>query len=76
MEGNVDIYGHDNYPLGFNCANPNIWPANAIPTYFHDTHEQQSPTTPYTVPEFQGGSFDPWGGNVHLVLASMSVGNT
>ncbi|KAF2152398.1 glycoside hydrolase family 35 protein [Myriangium duriaei CBS 260.36] len=58
----VDIYGHDSYPLGFDCANPEVWPDNALPTYFHTLHEEQSPTTPYSLVEFQGGSFDPWGG--------------
>ena len=60
--GEVDIYGHDSYPLGFDCANPSSWPADAIPTTFRQTHLQQSPSTPYTIPEFQGGSFDPPGG--------------
>lgn len=58
----VDIYGHDGYPLGFDCANPTVWPNNALPTNWHTLHEQQSPNTPYSIVEFQGGSFDPWGG--------------
>ncbi|KAB5559873.1 glycoside hydrolase family 35 protein [Coniochaeta sp. 2T2.1] len=61
-QGEVDIYGHDGYPLGFDCANPNTWPAKALPTNWYATHENQSASTPYTIPEFQGGSFDPWGG--------------
>ena len=60
--GEVDIYGQDSYPLGFDCAHPYTWPDGALPTYFLAAHEEQSPTTPYSVPEFQGGSFDPWGG--------------
>lgn len=63
-EGDVDIYGHDSYPLGFNCAAPTVWPAGDLPTYFHATHEEQSPSTFYSLDEFQGGSFDPWGGLV------------
>ena len=66
MEGNVDIYGHDNYPLGFDCANPRTWPSGNLPKNFHALHEQQSPNTPYALVEFQGGSFDPWGGLVGL----------
>ena len=62
-QGAVDIYGHDSYPLGFDCASPATWPDGALPTSFWSTHEQQSPTTPYTISEFQGGAFDPWGGN-------------
>lgn len=58
----VDIYGHDGYPLGFDCANPTTWPDGKLPTNWRDLHLQQSPTTPYSIIEFQGGSFDPWGG--------------
>jgi hypothetical protein len=65
-EGDVDIYGHDSYPLGFDCAHPYTWPAGAIPT-FHALHEEQSPSTFYSLDEFQGGSFDPWGGLVSFV---------
>ncbi|KAK5132421.1 hypothetical protein LTR08_009104 [Meristemomyces frigidus] len=58
----VDIYGHDGYPLGFDCANPETWPDNALPTYYLTLHREQSQSTPYSIVEFQGGSFDPWGG--------------
>lgn len=58
----VDIYGHDGYPLGFDCANPTTWPDDKLPTNWKQLHEQQSPTTPYSILEFQSGSFDPWGG--------------
>ncbi|KAI0481363.1 glycoside hydrolase superfamily [Xylariaceae sp. FL0804] len=60
--GQVDIYGHDGYPLGFDCAAPTTWPSGDLPTDYHELHEEQSPTTPYSITEFQGGSFDPWGG--------------
>ncbi|KAK5149882.1 hypothetical protein LTS14_010597 [Recurvomyces mirabilis] len=58
----VDIYGYDGYPLGFDCANPYTWPDQALPTYFLGSHQNDSPTTPNFIVEFQGGSFDPWGG--------------
>lgn len=58
----VDIYGHDGYPLGFDCANPDNWPDRRLPTNWKELHEQQSPNTPYSIIEFQSGSFDPWGG--------------
>ncbi|KAJ5682629.1 Glycoside hydrolase family 35 [Penicillium macrosclerotiorum] len=61
--GAVDIYGHDSYPLGFDCANPATWPSGYLPTNFRTLHEEQSPNTPYSLVEFQGGAFDPWGGN-------------
>lgn len=61
-EGEVDIYGHDGYPLGFDCAHPDVWPTNGLPTTLRSNHLKQSPSTPYSLVEFQGGSFDPWGG--------------
>ncbi|KAL8719117.1 MAG: hypothetical protein Q9225_003829 [Loekoesia sp. 1 TL-2023] len=61
--GSVDIYGHDAYPLGFDCANPYVWPNGALPLNFRTLHLEQSPSTPYSLVEFQGGSFDPWGGS-------------
>ncbi|KAK8034885.1 hypothetical protein PG993_009880 [Apiospora rasikravindrae] len=60
--GQVDVYGHDGYPLGFDCASPTVWPAGALPTDWRALHLQQSPSTPYSINEFQAGSFDPWGG--------------
>ncbi|KAK6849720.1 beta-galactosidase [Apiospora arundinis] len=60
--GEVDIYGHDGYPLGFDCANPTVWPTGGLPTDWRTLHLQQSPSTPYSINEFQAGSFDPWGG--------------
>ncbi|KAL1986538.1 hypothetical protein VTN96DRAFT_6116 [Rasamsonia emersonii] len=60
--GQVDIYSHDSYPLGFDCSQPYNWTGDYFPTNFYTVHEEQSPTTPYSISEFQGGSFDPWGG--------------
>lgn len=59
----IDIYGHDGYPLGFDCSNPDTWKPNALPTDWAELHKQQSPSTPYAIIEFQGGSFDSWGGS-------------
>lgn len=61
-KGATDIYGHDSYPLGFDCANPTVWPEGNLPTNFWTLHEEQSPTTPYSLVEFQAGAYDPWGG--------------
>ena len=58
----TDIYGYDRYPLGFDCMNPAVWPDGSLPTNFTILHEQQNPGTPNSIVEFQGGSFDPWGG--------------
>lgn len=49
--GAVDIYGHDSYPLGFNCANTTDWTAEYFPTNFSVVHFEQSPSTPYAISE-------------------------
>ncbi|HEY2042042.1 MAG TPA: beta-galactosidase [Jatrophihabitans sp.] len=54
--GALAIDGPDSYPQGFNCSNPTKW--NGVPDISYD-HPAGKPL--YT-PEFQGGSFDPWGG--------------
>jgi len=53
--GAVNISGTDNYPLGFDCANPQNFgqPQSGYPSY---------PGEPVYLPEYQGGSFDGWGG--------------
>ncbi len=52
--GAVNISGTDNYPLGFNCADPsNFGQPYGYPTF---------PDMPIYLPEYQGGSFDGWGG--------------
>jgi beta-galactosidase GanA len=52
--GAVNISGTDNYPVGFNCANTTAF-GNPFgyPQYSGE---------PIYLPEFQGGSFDGWGG--------------
>lgn len=62
VTAHVDIYGHDGYPLGFNCQQPYNWTDNRLPTTYRELHDQEAPSTPYSIVEFQGGSFDPWGG--------------
>jgi beta-galactosidase GanA len=54
--GAVDIDGPDSYPQGFNCSNPTAWRGLSNITY------ARIPGKPLYTPEFQGGSFDPWGG--------------
>ncbi|KAI0930973.1 hypothetical protein AcV7_005008 [Taiwanofungus camphoratus] len=58
--GAVDIYGLDSYPQGFDCSNPTVW--SPVVTNYHQYHEEVDPGEPWYMPEFQGGSFDPWGG--------------
>jgi beta-galactosidase GanA len=51
---NPDIPGYDSYPDGFNCSDPKS--VAPIPTF------SPEPGKPLELPEFQGGSYDSWGG--------------
>ncbi|KAM0327577.1 hypothetical protein ACHAQA_005870 [Verticillium albo-atrum] len=57
----VDIYGHDSYPLGFDCENPTVWPEDGLPTDWLAINNALAPDTPYAIPEYQGGGFQHWG---------------
>lgn len=61
-QATVDIYGHDAYPLGFDCWNPNDWPEDGLPTDWLARQREISTSSPFTIVEFQGGGFQPWGG--------------
>ncbi len=52
--GAVQIPGYDSYPLGFNCADASAF---GNPSGF-----ATNPGVPVMLPEFQGGSYDSWGG--------------
>ncbi|SPO32289.1 related to beta-galactosidase precursor [Ustilago trichophora] len=56
----VDLYGLDSYPQRFDCSHPTTW----VP--FRDDylqyHMDTNPDQPFYIPEFQGGSYDPYGG--------------
>ncbi|KAI1841888.1 hypothetical protein JX265_010802 [Neoarthrinium moseri] len=60
--GGPDIYGHDSYPIGWDCGHPAQWTAGNLPTDWRELHLKQSPNTPYAIIEFQGGAIDNWGG--------------
>ncbi|OQE44287.1 hypothetical protein PENCOP_c002G08254 [Penicillium coprophilum] len=61
-QGAVDIYAIDAYPMRYDCANPIAWPTYRFPYDWQITHKRQSPTTPFAIAEFQGGSGEGWGG--------------
>ncbi|MCJ1473514.1 hypothetical protein MMC13_002165 [Lambiella insularis] len=61
--GAADIYGHDDYPLGFDCGSLSLWANNSLPTQYKRLHQLQSPSTPFSIMELQAGAFDPWGGS-------------
>jgi hypothetical protein len=41
-------------------AQPDIWPKDRFPIDYPAKHMRQSPTTPFAIPEFQGGSGTSW----------------
>jgi len=62
--GAVNISGQDNYPLGFDCADTgNFGQPYGYPSYTGE---------PIYIPEFQGGSFDGWGGSGYANCAAMT----
>lgn len=48
--GEVDIYGYDGYPQGFDCANPYTWVDNGLPNYYGQ-YLAASPSSPNSVVE-------------------------
>ena len=62
--GAVDISGTDNYPVGFNCSDTtNFGQPYGYPSYSGE---------PVYLPEFQGGSFDGWGGTGYANCYAMT----
>ena len=47
----IDIFGHDGYPLGFDCATPEKWPEDTFPLDWKDLHQSMSPSTPFSILE-------------------------
>ena len=62
ITGSVDIYGHDDYPIGFNCMVPSTWTVSSLLSNFRALHDLESPAIPFAIIENQGGSFGAWGG--------------
>ncbi|KAF8601279.1 hypothetical protein BDV93DRAFT_545951 [Ceratobasidium sp. AG-I] len=56
----VDLYSWDQYPLGFDCSHPDVW--KEVDSNLDANHKRLNPAEPLYLAEFQGGSFDPWGG--------------
>lgn len=56
--GATDIPGYDSYPLEFDCTKPDRW--NGV--YDFSGERERTSRWPLFFPEFQGGSFDVWGG--------------
>jgi hypothetical protein len=65
--GNVDVAGLDSYPSCWSCNLEECTGTNgeyvAYQTInYYDHFAETSPTQPSFFPEFQGGSYNPWGG--------------
>lgn len=65
--GDVDIYGLDNYPSCWSCNTEECTSTNGFPPDFttfdyYTNFQQVAPTQPSILAEFQGGSYNPWGG--------------
>ncbi|KIJ53974.1 glycoside hydrolase family 35 protein [Sphaerobolus stellatus SS14] len=58
--GAPDLYGMDAYPQRYNCGQPDVW--HQVDLNYHEYHIENNPSEPWYLPEFQGGSLDPWGG--------------
>ncbi|TDL23060.1 glycoside hydrolase family 35 protein [Rickenella mellea] len=58
--GAVDLYCWDEYPNGFDCSHPTVW--GQVDTQLNADHQKIDPDVMWSAAEFQGGSFDPWGG--------------
>ncbi|KAH7320864.1 family 35 glycosyl hydrolase [Stachybotrys elegans] len=65
--GNVDVVGVDSYPSCWSCnltectSTGGEYTPYQVGSYY-DFFAAQSPRQPSFVPEFQGGSYNPWGG--------------
>ena len=61
-----DLMGSDQYPEGFDCTDTNVFNSPPVLTGYHE------PGIPLTVPEYQGGSFDSWGGAGYPACAQLT----
>ncbi|KAJ6559161.1 glycoside hydrolase family 35 protein [Mycena vulgaris] len=59
--GEQDMYGLDSYPLCWSC-NLDECGSGSSSVAYADHFDIVSPTQPSFMPEFQGGSYNPWGG--------------
>ncbi|KAK0564485.1 hypothetical protein OC844_001686 [Tilletia horrida] len=66
----VDLWGLDSYPLGFDCSHPEKW--QQIPDDYLARHERTNPNEPFIIPEWQGGSYDPFGGEGYGACAELT----
>lgn len=70
--GAPDIYGMDAYPLGFDCSHPDVWAPSMLDTDYRRYHVDVDPARPWYIPEWQAGSYDPWGGSGYDKCAQLT----
>ncbi|KAL4934561.1 glycoside hydrolase family 35 protein [Aspergillus undulatus] len=66
-DGNVDVVGLDSYPSCWSCdvtvctgTNGEYVPYQVL--QYYDYFQEVQPSMPFFMPEFQGGSYNPWDG--------------
>ncbi|KAK1807301.1 hypothetical protein LTR12_018353, partial [Friedmanniomyces endolithicus] len=69
--GGVDIYGHDLYPMSFDCSQSSNWSSAKIYKDLRTAHLGISPNTPFAIAEFQGGAPEYWGGMLYDQCAAL-----
>ena len=72
----VNLDGPDIYPQGFNCGTPSTWSSGLSLQIDHieQNARADAPNTPEFLPEFQGGSFDPWNGRGYSACYQLTNG--
>ncbi|KAF4637265.1 hypothetical protein G7Y89_g814 [Cudoniella acicularis] len=83
--GNVDVYAVDHYPSCWSCDLSECTGTNGdVPEFttydiYYTNFQEVSPTQPSFLAEFQGGSYNPWGGpaggwnNVAQKVSGMNI---
>lgn len=64
----LNIWGQDSYPQNFDCARPSVW----APVQNYTTLSSMRKSNPASIPEFQGGSYDAWGGSGYDSCAALT----
>ena len=56
-------------------SDPSNWTASSLATNLRELHLEDSPSTPYAIPEFQGGAIDSWGSGIGLEGCAALINN-
>ncbi|KAB8300901.1 hypothetical protein EYC80_002827 [Monilinia laxa] len=61
--GAINVYGLDSYPGGLSCTNPDT--GFSVVRNYYQWFSNYSYTQPNYFPEFESGTFSPWGGSFY-----------